>query len=94
MSFELGAELLSYGALVAFMMVDVAAARRAFLERGLAWVFDATASMLGCAVCAVLWLNLSALALEAGTIWAASGFVLWLVRKRSGSSERFAERRA
>jgi amino acid transporter len=82
-SFELGAELLNYGALVAFMMVNIAAARRAWLETENLRILAVAASLLGCAICAVLWFNLSRLALEVGTIWALLGVVLWLTRKRS-----------
>jgi amino acid transporter len=82
MSYELGAELLNYGALVAFIMVNIAAARRVWLELGAAGVLPLLASLLGCAVCALLWGNLSALALEVGTLWAVLGIVLGLLNWR------------
>jgi hypothetical protein len=82
MSYELGAELLNYGALVAFIMVNIAAARRVWLESGAAGVLPLLASLLGCAVCALLWGNLSALALEVGTLWAVLGIVLGLLNWR------------
>lgn len=79
MSYELGAELLNYGALLAFMMVNIAAARRVWRESRAAGVLPLLASLLGCAVCALLWGNLSALALEVGTVWAILGVLLgWL----------------
>jgi amino acid transporter len=82
MSYELGAELLNYGALVAFIMVNLAAARRVWLESGAAGFLPLLASLLGCAVCALLWGNLSALALKVGTLWAVLGIALGLLNWR------------
>jgi amino acid transporter len=89
MSYELGAELLNYGALVAFMMVNVAAARRVWLEAGAAGLMPLLASLLGCAVCALLWGNLSPLALKVGTVWAILGVLLgWLSWRRQEPTAR------
>jgi len=83
MSYELGAELLNYGALVAFMMVNIAAARRVWLESCGAGAVGLLASVLGCAVCALLWGNLSRIALEVGTVWAILGILLgWVSWRR------------
>ncbi len=79
MSYEIGAELLNYGALIAFMMVNIAAARRAWVEQT---PLLAMLSVFGFLVCALLWANLSGLALRVGTLWAVAGGVLWLIRRR------------
>ncbi|GAA3757462.1 APC family permease [Terriglobus aquaticus] len=82
-SYALGTELLNYGALLAFMGVNLACIihavrqRRADLWR---WVLPSAAGLL---TCLLLWINLSPLALTVGTVWALSGIALWLVRGRS-----------
>lgn len=81
-SYELGTELLNYGALLAFMGVNLACilhARRQHRSNLWQWIVP---SFLGLVTCFLLWLNLSPLALCVGTLWAASGVLLWLVRRR------------
>jgi putrescine importer len=82
MSYQLGTELLNYGALLAFMGVNVASAVLAWRSgRGKQWV-PIVLSLLGFVVCFFLWLNLGTMARIAGSIWAALGIVLWLIRRR------------
>ncbi len=82
MSYELGAELLNFGALLAFMFVNLAAGRHSWLEHRSWRQMPLLASALGFVVCLVLWANLSRLALAVGIVWAAAGVLLWWVRKR------------
>jgi amino acid transporter len=81
-SYELGTELLNYGALFAFMGVNVACIARAWRE-GLPdkWKI-VLPSALGFLVCLLLWLNLSPLALTVGTLWALLGILLWWSRRK------------
>jgi len=83
MSYETGAELLNFGALLAFMGVNIASLRHAmrFQERGRASLMFLAAC--GFLVCLLLWLNLSQLAKIAGSCWACVGILLWFVRKRT-----------
>jgi amino acid transporter len=82
MSYQIGAELLNYGALLAFMGVNLASAVLAWRAgRAKQW-FPILLSLSGCFVCFFLWLNLGFLARVVGTIWAALGIVLWLLRRR------------
>ena len=81
-SYALGTELLNYGALLAFMGVNLACILHAVRQRRQdlwRWVIP---SAFGLLTCFLLWLNLSPLALTVGTVWAISGVVLWLVRRR------------
>ena len=82
MSYELGTELLNYGALLAFMGVNLASARYGWRTRGNGgqWL-PITLALLGCAVCLSLWLSLSEPARIAGTLWAVLGILLYLVRR-------------
>jgi putrescine importer len=81
-SYQLGAELLNYGALLAFMGVNVASMIRSWRERGMhAWL-PMLLAMGGALTCLSLWIGLSALTWKVGTGWAAAGILLWLVRRR------------
>ena len=79
-TYEIGAELLNFGALVAFMFVNGCAARRAWLEHGRYRHVLALASMLGALVCLLLWCNLSWLALLTGLAWALVGTGIYRFR--------------
>jgi putrescine importer len=81
-SYQLGTELLNYGALLAFMGVNVAAMLQAWKEGGLRLWFPIVVGACGFSTCLFLWLNLGVLARIVGTVWAAFGILLWLVRRR------------
>ena len=80
MSYEIGAELLNFGALIAFMMVNLSAARRAWRAEKRRW-FAAVLSVLGFVVCLLLWANLSRLAIVAGLAWGVLGVALYATRR-------------
>jgi hypothetical protein len=83
MSYERGAELLNYGALLAFMGVNVSSAVLGWREgRGSQW-FWILISLLGFAVCFFIWLHLSHAAIIVGSIWAAFGIAVWILHGRS-----------
>lgn len=85
-SYGLGAEMLNFGALIAFMGVNVAAFLRYFVkgERKFTNFFPPVAGFL---ICLLLWLNLSAKAWIVGTIWMAVGiaFGAWKTRGFRGN---------
>ena len=83
MSYEIGAELLNFGALVGFILVNASAARRAWLERERHRLVLVFASVVGMLVCVLLWINLSWLALLAGTAWMAGGVAIDRSRSRA-----------
>lgn len=73
MSFELGAEMLNFGALIAFMGVNAAAFLHYFVrgkEKRLTHFLPPVAGFL---ICLLLWVNLSRTAIVAGLIWMAIG---------------------
>ncbi len=83
-SYQLGTELLNYGALLAFMGVNVSSAVlgwRSTRERQWPWI---ALSLLGFAVCFFLWINLGPIARIAGSVWACAGIALYLIRRRQG----------
>jgi putrescine importer len=77
-NYETAAELLNFGALLAFMGVNLAAARHFYFARPVAerrWMQDLAAPALGMLFCLWIWLSLPTLAKIVGTVWLAAGVV-------------------
>jgi amino acid transporter len=82
-SYQLGTELLNYGALLAFMGVNLASMLRGWRDgRGAQW-FPMLVGLGGIVTCFFLWISLGSLARLTGTIWACAGILLWIVRRRN-----------
>ena len=81
-SYELGTELLNYGALLAFMGVNLASFLRGWRHGRMSQWFPMLLSLGGFFTCAVLWYSLGHLAKYVGTAWAVAGILLWVVRRR------------
>lgn len=81
-SYQLGTELLNYGALLAFMGVNLASILHGWRHGRLAQWFPILLSIGGLITCLLLWINLGSLARWAGTAWACAGILLWIVRRR------------
>jgi len=71
--YELGANLLNYGALIAFMGVNAAAFVRYYLHEEEKKLSNLFPPVFGFVICLLLWLNLSTKALIFGAIWMALG---------------------
>ena len=71
--YELGANLLNFGALIAFMGVNAAAFVRYYLHEEEKKVSNLLPPVLGFVICLLLWLNLSTKALIFGAVWMAFG---------------------
>lgn len=81
-TYQLGTELLNYGALLAFMGVNASSAVLGWRQgKGKEWGPIAL-SMMGFAVCLFIWLNLGTLARIAGTGWALAGVAVWFLHGR------------
>jgi putrescine importer len=80
-SFSLGADLLNFGALLAFMGVNLSSAVRAWRERGNRTYLLLLSSTIGFVTCALLWWNLDPKAKIVGSAWACAGILLWLLRR-------------
>jgi len=85
-SYGLGAEMLNFGALIAFMGVNVAAFLRYFVK-GEKKFTNFAPPVLGFLICLFLWLNLSRNAWVVGSIWMAVGiaFGAWKTRGFKGN---------
>jgi amino acid transporter len=71
--YELGANLLNFGALIAFMGVNAAAFVRYYLREDKKKLTNLLPPALGFLICLFLWLSLSTMALIFGAIWMAVG---------------------
>ncbi len=72
-SYGLGAEMLNFGALLAFMGVNAAAIVHYYLRRSERTLLDLLPPLAGLLICLALWLSLSRPAKIAGLIWIAAG---------------------
>ena len=85
--YELGANLLNFGALIAFMGVNAAAFVRYFLRDQNKSLWNFLPPILGFVICLVLWWNLSTKARIFGAIWMGVGiaFGAWKTRGFRGN---------
>ncbi len=82
MSYALGAEMLNFGALIAFMGVNAAAFTRYFLKAPVKKLANLAPPVGGFLICMLLWLNLSPPAKIAGAIWMLAGIVFGALKTR------------
>jgi amino acid transporter len=73
MSYALGAEMLNFGALIAFMGVNAAAFVHYFVRASEKKITHFIPPVTGFCICLLLWVNLSHTAIIAGVIWMAAG---------------------
>ena len=81
-SYSLGVEMLNFGALIAFIGVNVASLLHYYLRSPEKKLRNLLPPLFGAAICFVLWLNLSRPAFIAGILWVAAGtcFGAWRTR--------------
>jgi len=91
LDFDLGAQMLNFGALIAFMGVNAAALMRYYVRERQKQMRNLIPPLLGFAVCLLLWLNLGRTAQIAGSIWMAAGiaFGAWKTRGFRGDLVNF-----
>ena len=82
LSYERGAEMLNFGALIAFMGVNFAAFLRYYVRAQEKKLTNLVPPVLGFFICLALWLNLSRPAKLYGSIWMIAGilFGIWKTR--------------
>ncbi len=85
-SYDQGAELLNFGALLAFMGVNIAAMVRYFFRASERTIFDLVFPLIGFVVCGFIWLNLSHKALLLGVVWMAVGIAYGAYKTRGFQS--------
>ena len=91
LDYNLGAQMLNFGALIAFMGVNLAALVRYYVREKERKLRHLLPPVLGFAVCLLLWLNLSRTAQIAGSIWMLAGIVFgaWKTRGFRGELVNF-----
>jgi putrescine importer len=89
--FELGANLLNFGALIAFMGVNAAAFVRYYLREEKKKLINLVPPALGFFICLLLWWNLSTKARIFGALWMAVGiaFGAWKTKGFRGDLVNF-----
>ncbi len=75
MSYQLGAELLNFGAFIGFMGVNIAAIARYYLRAEKKTLLNLIPPLIGFVICAYIWWSLRPTAKLAGLAWLAAGFV-------------------
>jgi amino acid transporter len=73
LDYQLGAELLNFGAFIGFMGVNLAAFRRYYLRSSNKTVLDLAFPLLGFLICLYIWLSLRPAAKAAGFAWLVIG---------------------
>ncbi len=82
LSFQLAAELLNYGAFIAFMGVNLAAFWRYWVRAERKRLTHFFPPLLGFVICFYIWLNLRPTAKLAGSIWLVFGILWGAIRTR------------
>ena len=81
-SYSLGAQMLNFGALIAFMGVNLAAFIHYFVRGGQRTLGTFLPPLLGFAICFLLWLHLSWPAKLAGSTWIILGVIFGAIKTR------------
>jgi putrescine importer len=82
-----GAELLNFGALLAFMGVNVAALVRYYIRAEKRNILNLLSPLLGFLICSFIWINLSSKALKLGAIWMVIGITYGAIKTRGFQAE-------
>jgi putrescine importer len=83
-SYQLGAELLNFGAFLAFTGVNLAAFMHYFVRgRNRGWSY-LVLPLTGCAVCVYIWSNLRWQARLIGCVWLCAGLIVRISRRSDG----------
>ena len=86
-AYEIGAQTLNFGALMAFMGVNAASFIHSWHRERTRNPFVLAAPVLGFVICGFLWVNLSRPAFVVGIIWLVAGVTYGAVRTRGFRSE-------
>jgi amino acid transporter len=87
LTYQLGAEMLNFGAFIAFMGVNLAAFTRYFLRAEKRRVSDGLLPLLGFLICGYIWLSLRWPAKLAGGAWLLAGVAYGAIRTRGFRSK-------
>jgi putrescine importer len=90
-NYDNGAELLNFGALIAFMGVNLASLTHYYVRGADRTIGQLIPPILGFLICGFIWIHLSNLALIVGSIWMAAGIAYgaWKTRGFQGNLVNF-----
>jgi putrescine importer len=86
-SYDNGAELLNFGALIAFMGVNLAALTHYYIRGEDRSMGQLIPPILGFIICLFIWIHLSRLAMVAGSIWMITGIAYGAWKTRGFQSD-------
>jgi hypothetical protein len=86
LTFEQGAELLNFGAFIAFIGVNAAALIHYKYRSRENVVFPALSPLCGVLVCTFIWFNLNLNAKLLGAAWIVVGLLLYLIMRKTTKS--------
>jgi putrescine importer len=86
-TYDQGADLLNFGALLAFMGVNIAALVRYYFRSEEKKILNLISPLLGFLICAFIWSQLSGPALKLGAVWMVIGIAYGAVRTKGFQSE-------
>ncbi|HEY0703290.1 MAG TPA: APC family permease [Candidatus Acidoferrales bacterium] len=86
-TYDQGADLLNFGALLAFMGVNIAALVRYYLRAQEKNILNLISPLLGFLICAFIWTQLSGPALKLGAVWMAVGITYGAVKTKGFQAE-------
>lgn len=91
LNYDLGAQMLNFGALIAFMGVNLAALMHYYVRQKEKKLGNLLPPLFGFLICLLLWLNLSRSAQLAGSIWMGVGIAYgaWKTRGFRGELVNF-----
>ena len=81
-TYDNGAELLNFGALIAFMGVNLASLTHYYIRGADCALWQLIPPVLGFLICLFIWIHLSHLALIVGSIWMVCGIAYGAVKTR------------
>lgn len=87
LTYGLGAEMLNFGALIAFMGVNLAAFLRYFVRAEEKKLTNFFPPLIGFIICLGLWLNLSRAAWIWGSLWLALGLIFGAIKTKGFRGE-------
>jgi len=87
LTYDIGAELLNFGALIAFMGVNLASLTHYYVRGADRTLGQLIPPLLGFFICLFIWIHLSNLALIAGSIWMIAGIAYGAWKTRGFQSD-------
>jgi putrescine importer len=86
-TYDQGADLLNFGALLAFMGVNIAALVRYYIRAEKRNILNLISPLLGFLICGFIWTHLSGPALKLGALWMLIGITYGAIKTRGFRAE-------